>query len=223
MRRVPLVLILLLCGIASSFFFLPRPETNVTRAIRLAQDPTEARRLSCAESDSVTLDTIDTFDWRSCSVDLQGFWSQVGIPAGTYLDSSSVWKSSSVFGDLDGDGKNERILRLLLRSSTDQAARFIILKRAASKDITLWKTAAYLDAVYFHLEPDARVVSNGRGHWLVITNNEVAWGSDIFQANDIWYAFEGGELQEALTLPSEGKETYFSRPTISREIKAKVT
>jgi hypothetical protein len=61
-----------------------------------------------------------------------------------------------------------------------------------------------LDIPAFHLDPEARIVTNGRGRWLAVSHHtEAAWGTGIFQEDETWYALERGEFRQVLSFPAK--------------------
>jgi hypothetical protein len=186
--------------------------------LRLAIATTE-RREPCSNDMVVSLDNIEEFDWRSCITDLKAFWADLHIKNSLdFNEGSSLSNASSIFGDLDGDGVDERILRLEFHD----IIRFIVLKHMTSGSESMWKKLAYLDAEHFHLDPAARVVSNGRGQWLAISFNEEAWGTGLFQESEKWYALKNGALVEVLDFPTDGHWERFWRPNLLAEFKTEV-
>jgi len=171
----------------------------------------------CSKDVPPSLENIEDYDWAYCSFDLHSLWNALNIKEAEFTDSSSLAEALSVFGDLDYDGTNERILRLTLKTSTAQRIRFVVLKSILSQGRTHWRPLAWFDISQFHLAPEARVAYNARRSWLVISNHEQAWNDDgtEIQENETWYELRGGRLIPVLTFPSEVEHA-------SRQIKSDV-
>jgi hypothetical protein len=153
----------------------------------------------CSKNTPVSLDNIENFIWSYCDFDLRPFWRSLGIPATRFEYSPSLFSVSSSFGDLDGDMVDERILHI---QQLQSITRIIVLKRTPQNT---WTSLGFVDIPIFHLYPEARVVTNGRGRWLAVSHHtEVAWGTGIFQEDETWYASEKGRLVEVLSFPAEG-------------------
>ena len=176
--------------------------------------------LPCSEKAPPSLANIEEYDWAYCSLDLAPLWSTLHIVDRVFTDSSSVLEAFSAFGDLDRDGKNERILRLTLNSDEGQAIRFVVLKRGLSP--RQWFPFTYFDIPDFHLAPEARVVTNGRASWLVIEQHEHAWDDQLRQENQTWYGLSNGRLTEVLTFPADIEAHWPGHSDLQETIKTRV-
>jgi hypothetical protein len=189
------------------------------RSTRLAVKADGDNRQLCSQNIKPSLDNIEDYDWSYCTSDLAPFWASLNITENQFTNSSSIFEATSTFGDLDRDGKDERILRLTLGTSM---IRFVILKQV-SRGRNAWRTLAHLDIPEFHLAPEARVVSNGRASWLALNNDQRAWGTGILQENETWYELTNGQLVKVLSLPEEVDEVWVAQPTIHRQLKAELS
>src|SRR5215831_10529996 len=105
-----------------------------------ATDGTNDIAKVCSKDVAPSLENVENFDWTYCSFDLQPFWASLTITETEFTDSSSLSEAVSVFGDLDRDGTDERILRLTLRTSADEKIRFVVLKAQRSQNSIRWRT-----------------------------------------------------------------------------------
>jgi hypothetical protein len=160
----------------------------------------------------VSAENIENYNWSYCKVDLKQFWDTLQVPAGQFLDSQSLFLVSSAYGDLDGDGIDERFLHL--RNLGNQVSRILILKPPTIQ-VSRWRAVAFLDLDTFHLQPEARVMTNGRERWLAVSHIEKAWGTGVLQENESWYKLTDGRLREVLSFPVEGHIHYLSVPSIA--------
>jgi hypothetical protein len=156
------------------------------------------------------VENIENYNWSWCKVDLKQFWETLQVPAGQFPDSQSLFQVSSAYGDVDGDGIDERLLHL--RSPLNRVSRILILKPPTIQ-VTRWRTVTLLDLDTFHLQPEARVMTNGRKRWLAVSHIEKAWGTDVLQENESWYELTNGRLREVLSFPVEG-HIHFVGPSI---------
>ena len=181
----------------------------------------EIREL-CSDNIKPTLDNIDHFDWIHCSGDIQAIWTALNIKEETFQQTSSLSEASSVWGDVDGDAKPERILRLTLRTPQEAIVRFVILKYTPGRVRTRWRRLAHLDIPRFHLAPEARAVSSARASWLAIANVERLWEQGTVQENEQWYELKDGRLNEVLSFPLEGEAVSSEKSQIQRRIQSEV-
>src|SRR5262245_45544968 len=111
-NAILVVLGILLCLVSLGLFriqsTLPPPPTDFDDALCFGV-------FVCSEKVAPSLVNIEYYDWAYCSFDLAPLWSQLGVVDDRFTDSSSLSEAVSSFGDLDRDGKNERILRLTLK------------------------------------------------------------------------------------------------------------
>jgi hypothetical protein len=210
-----LILILVLASIV-----LWRFEGLLLQSHRSADTEANDVRQPCSDNVVPSIQNVEDFDWVYCSLDLRPFWSSLEIVEDQFADSSSLAEAFSVYGDLDRDGADDWILRLTLRTPTDQLTRFVLLKHDLSTRI--WRPLAHLDFPRFHLAPEARVVSNGRASWLAIAEHEQAWADDFRQENETWYELSAGGLREVLTFPAESEGVRGGEPSIHHAVKADV-
>jgi hypothetical protein len=195
---VPVLLVVLALGSYGLF----RIEANLVTTQTLdAFDDTFTDVFPCSEHVAPSLANIELFDWAYCSFDLRALWSSMNIVDNRFTDASSLLEAVSSFGDLDRDGKGERILRLTLKSDNDQTIRFVILRPGPSA--RKWLPGTYLDLPRFHLAPEANVMTNGRESWLVIDPHEQVWDDRIRQENQTWYSLRNGRLIQVLSFPSD--------------------
>src|SRR5689334_16172259 len=93
----------------------------------------------CSKNTSVSLANIENFNWSYCDFDLRPFWRSLGIAAGTFPNSQSLFSVSSTYGDLDGDMVDERILHI---EQLQSITRIIVLKRASQNT---WTSLGFVD------------------------------------------------------------------------------
>lgn len=91
---------------------------------------------------TVLLENIENFDWTYCNFDLRPLWRNLGIPAGRFTESSSLFGVSSTYGDIDGDKVEERLLHF--RISGGSVSRIVVLKRS-SQEQGGWTGLTFLD------------------------------------------------------------------------------
>jgi hypothetical protein len=155
----------------------------------------------CPVDTPVSVENIEHFKWSYCDFDLRPFWQSLGVPAGTFQRSQSLSQLMSSYGDFDGDGVDERILHIYRYS--EGMCRIVILKHLPQGE---WTSIGFLDLETFHLFPTARVVTNGRGRWLAVSEHtESAWGTGIFQEEEAWYADDHRRLRKVLSFPEKGE------------------
>jgi hypothetical protein len=176
----------------------------------------------CSKDIPPSPENVEKFDWAYCSFDLQPFWNSLGLTDTEFTDSSSLVEARSVFGDLDRDGTDERILCLTLRNA-DRKTRFAVLKPLESQSGAHWRTLVSLDLPQSHLGQEARIASDGRASWLAINNDEKAWGTGIMQENETWYELAAGRLVPVLSFPAEMEEVWVARPPIHRHVTSEAT
>jgi hypothetical protein len=216
------VLLLILSGIALAPLCL-NYNFDVSEVTSDESEEDAEIREPCSENIRPTLDNIDHFDWTYCSHSLRPIWRALKIRDETEFQRvSSLSEASSVWYDLDRDGKPERILRLTLRTAQDARVRFVILKYTPGPALVRWQSLAHLDIVKFHLAPEPRVVSSTRASWLAIANVERAWGDEVVQENEQWYELQDGRLIEVLRFPLEGEAVSGSQLRMERRIQSDV-
>jgi hypothetical protein len=175
-------------------------QTAQFSSTKLALNSNGDNRQPCSPEIKPSIDNIENYDWIYCSSDLRPFWTSLSLTENEFTSSSSLFEATSTLGDLDQDARDERILRLTLGTSM---IRFVILKTFSNSPARAWRAIAHLDIAQFHLAPEARVVSNGRASWLVISNDERAWGTGVLQENETWYELTNGRLVQVLSFPAE--------------------
>jgi hypothetical protein len=206
-----LVLFLVQLGLIRLQNGLPRSVSSVTTGAAqkvVAQAPSSTAGTSwgiggasppCSSDNPVTVEDIEHFNWSYCDFDLRPFWKSLGVPAGAFERSPSLFRVSSSSGDFDGDMIDERILNIQQNS----VSRIVVLKHFPHDG---WASIAFLDIPTFHLSPEARLVTNGKGRWLAVSHHkEAAWGTGIFQEEETWYADDHGRLREVLSFPETGE------------------
>jgi hypothetical protein len=211
------LLFVLLAFISWTLFRFERNAEFGTTRIAVKTDGDN--RLPCPPGITPSIDNIEDYDWVYCTSDLPPFWASLNITENQFTNSSSIFEAASTFGDLDGDGNDERILRLTLGTSM---IRFVILKHV-SRGRNVWRTLAYLDIPDFHFAPEARVVSNGRASWLALNNDQQAWGTGILQENETWYELTNGRLIKVLSVPEKVDAVWVARPTIHRQLSTELS
>jgi len=175
--------------------------------------------LPCEQNLPPTLLNLEEYDWVYCSFDLAPLWSALNVVDSRFTNSSSLSEAFSAYGDLDRDGRNDRILRLTLNSDDARAIRFVVLK---PWPLRKWKAVTHLDIPNFHLAPEPSVVTNGRGSWLAIEQHEQAWDDELRQENQTWYTLENGRLTEALTFPADIEAGWADAPDLQETVKTRV-
>jgi hypothetical protein len=191
--------------------FMFSVHTVAAQTQRLAAIPGH-ERTPCTQDTRISLENIEKYDWRWCKLDLHPFWNGLQIPAGRFSQSESLFSASSTYGDLDGDGIQERLLHL--SSEFNQVTRIMVLKPPTAQ-VNQWTTVAFLDLDTFHLYPEARVVTNGRERWLAVSHIEKAWGTGIYQENETWYTLSNGRFQARVSFPVEGHLNEVGIPAVA--------
>ncbi|HEY2383223.1 MAG TPA: hypothetical protein VGK48_18770 [Terriglobia bacterium] len=203
----------------------------VITALALGVDPAPGQKLApilgqvagartpCTQDTRISLENIENYNWSYCNLDLHSFWNSLQVPVGRFTGSELLFDVSSTYGDVDGDGIDERLLHL--RLEFNQVSRIVVLKPPTAQ-VNRWRTVAFLDLDTFHLDPEGRVVTSGRERWLAVSHIEKAWGTGIFQENESWYALSNGRFREVLSFPAEGHVTRVGAPVIEVKFKTSV-